>query len=87
MSFLGYEIYLIGGKVNQSGHNYNVANINGHYRVLDIGQNVQGFEMKDIDEPYDLLSFGETIVKNRSGRDIIYESEFDENYIENKIRR
>lgn len=79
MCFIGYESYLIGGKANGGGHNYNVIKEDGKYRILDVGFLVDGIEISNIDTPYDLLTFGQFIALNQRKKDIIYESEFKNN--------
>lgn len=85
MAFLGYDIYMIGGSVNGGGHNYNVLkDKNGKYRVIDIAQLVYGAGFENIDDPIELISFGERKVKNARGKEMIYTSEFTEDFLKQK---
>lgn len=80
LSFLGYDTYMIGGTINGGGHNYNVVkDKSGRYRVIDIAQLVYGEEMENINAPQELTNFGERIIKNRRGEQLLYSSEFEKN--------
>lgn len=48
-----YDI-LIGGKVNNGGHNYNVVQKNGKYRIVDVGQIVSSV-LPNINDSYDWI--------------------------------
>lgn len=77
LSFLGYDTYMVGGKENGHGHNYNVIrDKNGKFRVFDVGMLVYGEELNDIDNPMELLNFGERTVINARNDEIVYSSEF-----------
>ncbi len=75
LCFLGYNSYLIGGKVNGGGHNYNVVEKDGKYRIIDVGQMVSDI-LPSINDPYDLLTFGEFDTLNKRKKMMHYESEF-----------
>ena len=70
-----FQDILIGGKINNGGHNYNVVQKNGKYRIVDVGQIVSSV-LPNINAPYDLLTFGEFDTLNKRKRIMHYESEF-----------
>jgi hypothetical protein len=85
MAFLGYDVYMVGGSVNEVGHNYNVIkDKSGKYRVIDMAQLVYGTELENIDDPIDLISFGERKVKNSRRMELVYKSEFSEDFLKQR---
>lgn len=49
-----FQDILIGGKVNNGGHNYNVVQKNGKYRIVDVGQIVSSV-LPNINDSYDWI--------------------------------
>lgn len=78
-SFLGYNIYLMSGKIQNEGedeftpHSWNVIEQDGIYKIFDTAQSVLGETIENVNSIEDLLKGKNITVENKSGQQIIYQ--------------